>query len=260
LSFIFLLINFLIFVQGWRAIIHGLGADISFTKAFWVISSSQIAKYIPGGIWFALGRVYLGKGEKLRGEVVAMSVIIETCLTLLVGILLFLLSVNLANERIRANFLALIPIVLLFLFILYPPILNYLLRISLRIFRRPPVTLAISYKRVLGLSGYFLGLWIAQIIGFHWLINAIYPLTVVHIFKLTAAYTLSWITGFVVVIAPGGLGVREGMMTLLLSSILPTPLAIAISFLARVWITVFEAIVFFVGLIIQRRTRVRPAP
>jgi uncharacterized membrane protein YbhN (UPF0104 family) len=62
-------------------------------------------------------------------------------------------------------------------------------------------------------------------------------------------------TGFVVIFAPGGLGVREGMMTLLLSSIIPTPLAIAISFVARVWMTLFEIVVFFIGLLVRKAGR-----
>lgn len=58
--------------------------------------------------------------------------------------------------------------------------------------------------------------------------------------------------GFVVIIAPSGLGVREGMMSLMLSSFIVTPLAIAISFLSRVWITVFELIMLFIGAIFGR--------
>jgi hypothetical protein len=69
-------------------------------------------------------------------------------------------------------------------------------------------------------------------------------------------------TGFVVIFAPGGLGVREGMMTLLLRSFIPTPLAIAISFIARVWMTLFEIVVFFIGLIVRRtgKTSAKPLP
>jgi hypothetical protein len=60
-------------------------------------------------------------------------------------------------------------------------------------------------------------------------------------------------TGFIVIFAPGGLGIREGMMTLLLSPLVPTPLAIAISFMQRVWMTIFEVIIFFVGLVIKKK-------
>ena len=127
------------------------------------------------------------------------------------------------------------------------------MNIGLRLVKKPAIELKISYLHLLKLSVFFFGLWIAQIIGYYFLIDSIMPIPFYRIFSLAAAYTLSWMAGFIVVIAPGGLGVREGMMSILLSPILPAPLAIAISFIARVWITVFEIITFFIGLIVKGR-------
>jgi uncharacterized membrane protein YbhN (UPF0104 family) len=255
ISFVFLFVNFGIFVQGWRALIDRLGYKISFGNALWIISSSQIAKYVPGGIWFAVGRVFLGRSEKIKEEVVAFSVVVETGLTFLAGILLVLLSVSTIGHEAIGNLLFIVPAFFLFLIALYPPFLNRLMNTALRIIKRPAINLNIPYSTILLLSVYFLGLWIAQVIGFYFLINSIYPLPISKIFDLTAVYILSWMTGFVVIFAPGGLGVREGMMTLLLSSILPAPLAIAVSFIARVWITLFEVVVFFAGLLVKKSVR-----
>jgi hypothetical protein len=107
---------------------------------------------------------------------------------------------------------------------------------------------------MLKLSIYFLISWLAQIMGFYFLINSIYPIALSKIFNLSAVYTLSWITGFIVLFAPAGLGVREATMSLLLSPILLTPLAIATSFITRVWITIFEVVIFFAGLIVRKKT------
>lgn len=255
ISFIFLFINFVIFVEAWRKIIYKIGDFISFTDAFWVMSASQTAKYIPGGIWFALGRIHLGKGDKLRAETIGISVIIETGLTFLVGILLFILSIYFSRYENINNFLYIVPAFIFFIIVLYPPLLNKLINFALVILKRPLVNLRITYFQLLQLSVYFWGLWIAQIIGFYSLINSIYPISISKIPHLAAAYTLSWMSGFIIIFAPGGLGVREGMMSLLLSSYIPSPLAIAISFLSRVWITVFEIVVFFIGLAIHKFSR-----
>jgi len=229
-----------------------MGDFISFTNAFWVMSASQTAKYIPGGIWFALGRIHLGKGDKLRAETIGISVIIEAGLTFLVGILLFILSIYFSRYANINNFLYIVPAFIFFIIVLYPPLLNKLINFALVILKRPLVNLRITYLQLLQLSVYFLGLWIAQIVGFYFLINSIYPINISKVSHLAAAYTLSWMSGFVVIFAPGGLGVREGVMSLLLSSFIPSPLAIAISFLSRVWITVFEIVVFFIGLAIHK--------
>ncbi len=252
ISMICLFLNFLIFVEAWRKIIHTLGNSITLANAFWIMSSSQLAKYVPGGIWFALGRIYLSKGDKLRPATIGISVIIETALTLLVGIILFLFSLFSAMRNSISNFLFVIPIAIFFTIILHPKVLNKLLNFGLRLLKSESIHLDASYFRILYLSLYFFGLWLAQILGFYFLINSIYSIQITKIFHLAGAYILSWMSGFVVIFAPGGLGVREGIMSLLLASFIPSPLAIAISFLSRVWITVFEIVVFLLGLVIHK--------
>lgn len=252
ISFLLLFLNFLFFVEGWRRIIQKLGDPVSFQNAFWIMSASQTAKYVPGGVWFALSRMHLGKEMKLRAEIVGISVIIETALTFLVGISLFIFSQSVVGFRGLKILYYIIPGFIFFFLVLYPPLLNRLLNFPLKILKRPCVDLKISYLQLFHLSIYFFGLWIAQIIGFYFLINSIYPIHISKLPHIASAYTLSWMSGFIVIFAPGGLGVREGMMSLLLSSFIPTPLAIVISFLSRVWITVFEIIVFFIGLFLKR--------
>jgi uncharacterized membrane protein YbhN (UPF0104 family) len=125
----------------------------------------------------------------------------------------------------------------------------------MRLLHRKKVLIRISYGQMLRVSIFFFGLWMAQIIGFYFLIAAIYPVQLSMLSVLTSAYCLSWITGFIVLFVPSGLGVREGVMTLLLSSILTTPLAIAMSFLSRIWFTLFEIVVFFIGLLVRKAGR-----
>ncbi len=252
LSFVFLFIYFLMLALGWRNIVKELGGTIQFPKAFWIISTSQIAKYVPGGIWYTLGRVFLCKTEKIRGEIIVLSVILETCILMLTNLVLFLISLIFFRDAAVLHPLLSVVFIVVLLIILYPPLLNWLLNVALKIMKRPLIKLEIKYLHMLRLCVYFFGVWLAQIIGFFLLINSIYPMSASQIFSLAAAYTLSWITGFIVLFAPGGLGVREGMMSLLLSSQLPLPLAIAMSFIARVWIIVFEVIMFFLGLLVKR--------
>lgn len=253
ISFIWLFIYLLIFVLVWAKILRELGEDIRFSEAFWIITTSQLAKYVPGGIWYTLGRVYLCKTKKLNSGIVFLSVIIETCLLLLTSMIIFLIAIAFTQKAVSVNPLILILIVVVLLFMLHPYFLNRLTNFGLKVLKKPEIKLTIEYKKLLNLSVYFFGLWCAQIIGFYFLINAIMPISFGEIFNLGGAYTLSWMSGFIVLFAPGGLGVREGMMTLLLSPLLPTPLAIAISFISRVWITVFEVIVFFIGLLVKRK-------
>jgi uncharacterized membrane protein YbhN (UPF0104 family) len=254
-SFLFLFAYFLLLTQGWSRIVAELDGTLPYRKALYIMSTSQIAKYLPGGIWYTLGRVYLGKTAKIREEIGLLSVIFETFLLMLTDLVIFLVAINfLGSKTVLSPMLSVIFIVII-LVLLYPPLLNALLNIALKLLRRPRVTLKVKYINILKLSAYFFAVWICQIAGFYALINSIYPLTPAQIPSITAAYTLSWITGFIVLFAPGGLGVREGMMSILLAPVLPSPLAIVISFITRIWITFFELVMFFIGLATKRQDR-----
>jgi len=253
-AFLFLVVYFLLLTYGWSRIIGELDNKITYGKALYVMSTSQIAKYVPGGVWYTLGRVYLGKTLKIKEEIGMLSVIFETFLLMLTNLVIFLVATNFVRDRSILNPLVSILLILIILILLYPPLLNTLLNLTLRLIKRPQVTLRAKYSNILKLSAYFFGVWICQIAGFYLLINSIYPLSPAHIPNLAIAYTLSWITGFIVLFAPAGLGIREGMMSLLLTPLLPSPLAVAMSFITRIWITVLEITMFIIGLIIKPKT------
>lgn len=260
ISFLCLAAYFSLLTRGWSSIVAELGSMVPYSKAFWIVSTSQIAKYVPGGIWYTVGRVYLARTEKVKEEIGILSVVFETFLLMLTNLIIFLISINfISGETYLSPFLS-VAFIIVILILLYPPLLNMLLNLGLRMLKKPAVKLHARYLSILRISMYFFMLWLAQIAGYYFLINSLYPMGIAQLPNLTAAYTLSWITGFIVLFAPGGLGVREGMMTLLLSSILPLPLAIAISFITRVWITIFEVLIFFAGLIVRRAMNKKAAP
>ena len=260
ISFLCLAVYFSLLTRGWTSIVAELGSKVPYYKAFWIVSTSQIAKYVPGGIWYTVGRVYLARKEKVKEEIGMVSVVFETLLLMLTNLILFLVSINFIRGETYLNPFLSVAFIAVILILLYPSLLNRLLNLGLRLLRKPAVELEARYLSILRISTYFFALWISQIAGYFFLINSIYPLAASNLPNLAAAYTLSWITGFVVLFAPGGLGVREGMMTLLLSSILPLPLAIAISFITRVWVTIFEVLIFFTGLLVRRGTNRKAAP
>jgi uncharacterized membrane protein YbhN (UPF0104 family) len=149
----------------------------------------------------------------------------------------------------------LVMIILPGIVLLHPAVLGFLAGIVLRIFKRERVVVPLSFGRMLALSLYYLSLWLTQIFGFYLLMNSFYRVPVAHLTKIVFVYTSSWILGFIAPFAPGGLGVREGIMSLGLATILPPGLAIGISFLSRIWLTVFELIVFGIGLLFRSGRR-----
>ncbi|MBN2620337.1 flippase-like domain-containing protein [candidate division WOR-3 bacterium] len=255
LSYVLLVFYFACYTKSWQEIMRALGYEIKFTQSLWIIATTQIAKYLPGRVWSIVGRVYIGKKERFDSNLLFISMIFETCLLIITSGVLFLYA-NLFVGVFQMIYLLFgILLTIVALIVIHPRVLSWLVNVLLKILRRKPVTISMSYGQILRVSIFFFALWCTQIIGFYFLIMAIYPVDPSMLPTFMAAYTLSWITGFIILFAPSGLGVREGVMTLLLSPALTTPLAIAVSLITRVWMTLFEIIVFFVGLLVRKITR-----
>lgn len=65
----------------------------------------------------------------------------------------------------------------------------------------------------------------------------------------TGAYIAAYNLGYIAIISPGGLGVREGVMTLLLAGSLGQPIAASIALIHRVLITIAEAVMSLLALL-----------
>jgi uncharacterized membrane protein YbhN (UPF0104 family) len=76
---------------------------------------------------------------------------------------------------------------------------------------------------------------------------------------LTGALAISSTLGLIAIFAPSGLGVREGALVYILSFMMATPVAVIISILTRVWITLIEigliGMVYLIGQLQQGKKR-----
>ena len=74
---------------------------------------------------------------------------------------------------------------------------------------------------------------------------------------LTACFALAWVIGFLSFLTPGGLGVREGLLSLLLSSYMPAPQATLIALICRVWMLSAEIVLAGVAFVLNRHLKKR---
>jgi uncharacterized membrane protein YbhN (UPF0104 family) len=66
------------------------------------------------------------------------------------------------------------------------------------------------------------------------------------------ALALAWLAGFLVIVLPAGLGVRESVLALLLSVSLPEGQAVVVAVLARLWWLCAEAPWIVIGVALLR--------
>ena len=75
---------------------------------------------------------------------------------------------------------------------------------------------------------------------------------------LIAAFAAAYVLGYLSMLTPSGLGVREGVLVLLLEPLFPEPLPVVIALAARIWMTLGELGAAGVAALTLRRTRTSP--
>lgn len=219
----------------WRALLRGLGSPLPERPATRVFFLSQIGKYLPGSVWTFLAQMELGRDLGVPRRRSAVAGVLFVGMHTLTGLVVAAATLPLVSpEAVRryAWALALAPVGMV---ILYPGVLNPLVGFLLRLVRRPGLEEPLRGGAMLRAAGWLLVMW--SLYGVSTLLLAA-PLGIEHgqqaYFVAVGAYALSWAAGFLVVIAPAGLGVREAAMVLTLSRVMPLADAAAVAAASRV--------------------------
>jgi len=232
---------------------------------------SQLAKYLPGGIWAVPGRVIAYQSAGVDQSRSITSVFREVSALLLTSIAVSLLiifqKIPLSNLMRWALIAGSVVSILAILITQLPWFWRFLASLKIRKSTINPLPFdeskspLISFKWIP--AAVFAGLvfWLAMGLPFQILSRAISP----QAFSLSwigsaAIYALAWTVGFVIFITPAGLGVRESILSLLLSTILPVSAAVSIALISRLAWIVVEAVWILISIWISRdQKRTRPA-
>lgn len=253
LSFVGLFFSFLCALTSWQIILFSLGAKIGFKKSWWVITGSYLAKYIPGHVWSIGGRMYLCKKEGISEKISGAGMLLEMISLLLAALLASLLYIpSIISKGFSSWMLVLLSFIPISLIMLFTPLLNIILKLTARYVFKKEISLEIK-KSWLGLNLliYVINV-VVQGVAFFLLILSIFPLPVGNLPAVIGLYNGAWAAGFLSFITPGGLGVREGAVALLLKSYMPFPMAIIIAGISRLWVMIFEIIIAGIGFIIRK--------
>ncbi|MBI2129661.1 flippase-like domain-containing protein [Candidatus Woesearchaeota archaeon] len=241
LSFIFLFFYLFLLVYGWKKILELLRVKLSYKSSLRIWFLSQLGRYAPGRIWYLLGRIYLCEKKKISKYTTFVSLVLELAMHVLSALFTALIFIPvMIKDNGLIKFLPVFLIIPIGLVLLYPRVFNLIINLGLKIFRKNPVEFRIKYSSLLLLLVFYIFLWIINGVGFYFLINSIYASPLSLILPLTGAFAVSWIIGFLSLITPSGLGIREGILTFLLGFYFPLPIAILIALISRLWIIAGE--------------------
>jgi len=259
-----LLVVSLIYVanaQIWRGIVRALsGVGLTSFRAAYIWFISNLGRYLPGKIWQIAGMAVLARMQGVPAVDATASAVLGQVIHLLAGVAvgLFFFPQGLPQEYlplVRWAWLAL-PLVLLFL---YPPLLNRLLTLAARVSGRQAVSCGLETKHLLVWFILNVAVWLAYGACFYYFIMSVLPDSTLELSTAVGVYAVGYIIGFLVVLAPGGLGVRELMFAGLLDSALgDRALATVVALASRLWLSLAELVPLAVVLLIDGLPSVEP--
>ncbi|MEX0385336.1 glycosyltransferase [Spiribacter pallidus] len=250
----------------WRALMRDQGVHVGVGAAVRIVAVSQIGKYLPGNVGHFLGRAALARAAGLPLGPALGTSLLEVLWTLALGFGLATITlVWLLDRPLEAGFSLLNnPGVILLLgvasAILPWPAIAALNRWLPGVARRlgnnapialpRPVTALFTGTMLLGCFG-LLGLSVtAQL-------RALLGVETGGFLVFTLLFSTAWVAGYVVPGAPGGLGVREGLLLVLFSPVIGPGPAVALGISTRLLTTIGDGVAFAVGLAGQHRRRLK---
>jgi glycosyltransferase 2 family protein len=236
----------------WREVMVSVGLKASVPSAMRVFLLSQVGKYVPGSVWPVLAQAEfardhgVSRARAMTGSIVAMVVGVVTAAS--VG----LIGAAVTVPDAVATYWWVIPVALGLVALLTPPVLRRVVALAFRVTKRTEEPAQIGGRALVGSAAWSVLMWL--LLGFQaWvLLREIAPGETSTYVLATGAFALSWLVGFLVVIAPAGLGVREAALVVLLSSTATRPEALSLALVSRFVMTAADAIGFAVGVAIGR--------
>jgi len=244
LSTLIFAFSYFIQIGAWYLITLKLKIALSPHDTLKIWFYSQLGKYLPGKIWLFLSRFHFYESKGQSKKVISVAIYLEVITMIVAAGLIFLAALILFKEiqslYSGKTFGWMLLAFLLAFVCLHPRILERIINWTLVQFKRDPISLSISYHDVLFILFVCVISWVTGGIGFYLFVESVYPVAPPYILFLTGALAISSTLGLIAIFSPSGLGVREGVLVYLLSYMMPGGVAVIISILTRIWMTLIE--------------------
>ncbi len=235
---------------------------------------SNLARYVPGNVWSFVGAVELARREgaprRTTLTVMALTQALSVGLALLIGLPVLLAEWTRLGRPALLGLAVAVGLALLAL-VLWRRLERLLRRrwpelglVLDRLLRRAGGTAGArgdagaerlvlpSRGLTLGLAGGYALYWVVTGLAFAALVRGLFPLAGSAVPLAVAGYAASYAVGFLSLLTPAGLGVREAVLVLALAPVIPAGPALVVALVSRLWMMAFELLGAAAAYVVDR--------
>lgn len=243
-------IAYAVLVETWRRVLAAWDTRLPWWTASRIWFAASLGKYIPGNLWSLAALSVMARETGASPVAAAGSSIIVNVFNLVSGLVLVLLFASrlVPHAAVFAG-VAVISIAGVLAAPLWLPLMVRLaIRVTKRDLRIPVIPASTVWWSMLGTAF----AWCLYGEAFHLFAMAILGDNAVHgsVVLYVAAYTAAYIVGFITLIAPAGIGVREAGIWegLPLLGLTTHGDAVIVAVISRLWLTILEVIPGLIAL------------
>ena len=212
-----------------------------YARAWW---QSFLYRYVPGKVLLLVERARLGEPLGIPPAAGAILTVIETLLSILAGSTISLLAVLYYTDA-GPGLLATVCVLAFGAVFLFPPAYRLICDLPAIRKRYPELgTIALGWRDIIAVTLPYLGYYLLLGLTLFLVARSVTPLGWSVLPGLCGVYALSHVVSLLAIVAPAGLGVREGALAVQLTQLVPQGVAGILALLARLWFTLVELICY----------------
>lgn len=247
LGFAFIVYSIILFfnVLIWTGIMKDLGSRDKVFTHFQAITISALGKRLPGTIWYVLWRAEIYK-DSISGKLIAVASGVEMAVQIIAAI--FVCSIFSIPIIIRYNYSIFIIVFLLAinLALLHPKIIRWIFK-KLKVEGND-----INYWHLVQwIAGYLIE-WVFVGILLYCYANVFIPISENQVTYFIGSVAITGVLSRLLLFSPSTLGFGEISLSLLLSGVMPSSLAVVVAVSNRIFNIGFEILWAMISLFISR--------
>lgn len=234
----------------WGHMLERLGSvEVGRLEAVRVQCASWLLKYVPGQVGSVANKVLWAQARGISRTLVVITFVYENVFLLIGSIVPTAVILLIAmrgtapgtSSSLVAPALALLPLLLVTNRRVFRGGINLVGRKALK--RPVPEAYFLSGRSALGYQLAFLAPRVVNAVAFVLVATSFTDVPMSAYVPLGAAYVLAGAVGILAVFVPSGLGVREGVVVLFASQLMPVEQAVVLALLARFYSTIADGLI-----------------
>lgn len=239
-SFVSIVITYLLATYGWFLTLNSLSKNkITFLKSIATVHSSNLTKYIPGKVWsYALQMYWLVNAGFSKSLILYVN-LITLYVSLITSVILGFVYLVFAPRIIPLTLTLSLLVALILFDLLFIKFNSYVFKTFIvilnKIFKRDIKYYETPWKLIYHLHGInFLSAFCLGIGAYLLCLGIGFDVDHNKMFLVMSSMMIADVIGFIAVIAPGGVGIRESVMYLMLSGVSVSALSLILPIATRI--------------------------